>query len=61
MHFLVVVSVLVLVERSCRLVGPPSAVLQGLLLEFLLGNSPLEVAWGASVFADFHLLVASLV
>ena len=52
---------LVLVERSCRLVGPPSAVLQGLLLEFLLENSPLEVAWGASVFADFHLLVASLV
>ena len=38
-----IVSVRVLIEIICHLVGPPSEVVQGTLMEFLLGYSPSEV------------------
>ena len=52
---------LVLVKRVCRIVVTTLDLSQGPLLGLLLGYSHLEVAWGPSSFAAFHLSVVSLV
>ena len=52
---------LFLVVIICCLVGPPSEVAQGPLLELILGYLPLEVAWEASSVKEFHSSVLSLV
>ena len=57
----VVVLVLVLVVRIFPLVGSPSEVAQGPLLELLMRKPPSEVLWGPSDVAVFQSSVLALV